>query len=266
MYLVSFDVDGADGVRRTQVFAGAATDALLFVDHGNEQDFLSGYLLPVSIFPAPAILMHSCLQGHHLYGLSGALAGAESAGFLVLDGDAKFACPDGVSDLNGSPLLYGDGLYCGCRADFGAAIAFRTTISSLETYLWLHEAVEAAAGPEHIVGTGIYTELAGSAMRPKVSDGERTWRRDEFLALWFLLFDKVCESSISSLGLDLALSFCQGCACEKGDGSQSCATSFVFFLGRGCGQGTCEVQSVVGALQFAVAADNATGVIDGVCL
>ena len=54
MYFVTLNVDGTYGVRRTQVFAGSATDTLLFVDDRNEQNFLSWYFLIVSIFPASA--------------------------------------------------------------------------------------------------------------------------------------------------------------------------------------------------------------------
>ena len=42
----------------------------------------------------------------------------------------------------------------------------------LVAYLGLHEAIEAAAGSKHVVGTGIDAELAGCTMTAKVSDRE----------------------------------------------------------------------------------------------
>ena len=117
MHFVTFNVDGTDWVRRTQVLAGTATDALLFVDDGNEQDFFSWNLLSVGIFPTPSILMDTSLQRHHLYCLSGALTVTKSTMLLVLDRNAEVACPYGVSYLNGSPFFYGDGLYGRGRAD-----------------------------------------------------------------------------------------------------------------------------------------------------
>lgn len=106
MYLVTFNVDGTDGIRRTQVLAGTAADTLFFVDDGNEQNLLSGYFLIVSIAPTPAVLMYACLQRNHLYGLSWAFASTESARLLVLDGDAEVACPNGMTDLDGCPFFY----------------------------------------------------------------------------------------------------------------------------------------------------------------
>lgn len=106
MYFVTLNVDGTYGVRRTQVFAGSATDTLLFVDDRNEQNLLSWYFLIVCIPPTPAVLMHTSLQGHHLYCLSGALTSTKSARLFVLYRDAKFASPNCVADLNGSSFFY----------------------------------------------------------------------------------------------------------------------------------------------------------------
>ena len=263
---MTFNVDGTYGVRRTQVFAGSATDTLLFVDHRNEQNFLSWYFLIVCIPPTPAILVYSCLQRNHLYGSGWAFASTKSARFLVLYRDAKFASPNGVTNLNGSSFFYRNRLNGRSGADLRATITFWTTISSLETYLWLHEAIEAAAWSKHIIRTGIYAELAGSTMRSKVPDRERTWRRDKFFALWFLLFDKVCESAICSLGLDLTLSLCQSCACEKRNSSHNSSSAFVNLYGRAFWSEACEVQSVVSTLQFTVPTNYATRVIDCVCV
>ena len=168
--------------------------------------------------------MYACLQRNHLYGSSWAFASTKSAGLFVFYRDAKFASPNGVTDLNGSSFFYRNRLNGRSGADLRTTITFWTAIASLVTYFWLHEAVEAAAGSKHIVRTGIYAELASSTMRSKVPDRKRTWRRDEFFALWFLLFDKVCKSAISSLGFDLALSFGESCACKKRHGSQGSAT------------------------------------------
>lgn len=116
--------------------------------------------------------MHTGLQGDHLYGLSRALTCAESTRLLVLDGDAEVASPDGVSDLYGSALFYGDGLYGRGRADLRTAVTLRATIAALVAYLGLHEAVEAAAWAQDVVGASVDAELASSAMTAQVAYGE----------------------------------------------------------------------------------------------
>ena len=99
-------------------------------------------------------------------------AGAEAAGLLVLDGDTEVACPDSMTDLYGCALLDCDRLYGRGWADLRAAGALGTAVAALVAYLRLHEAIQAAAWAQHVVGAGIDAELAGRAVRAKIADGE----------------------------------------------------------------------------------------------
>ena len=119
-----------------------------------------------------SIVVYAGLQRHHLYGSCGALPLAESAGLSVPDGYAEVACPDGVPHLDGCALFDGDGLYGRRGAYLGASCAFGPAVASLEANFRLHEAVEAAAGPEHVVGTCVDAELAGRAVGAEVADRE----------------------------------------------------------------------------------------------
>lgn len=110
MYFVSFYVYCAERTRWAEVFAGTATDALLFVDNGDEKQLLAGYLFAVGIAPAVTVATYARLQGHHLYGTGRALAGAESAWLAVLNGNTQLACPYGVTYLDGCSLFHCDGL------------------------------------------------------------------------------------------------------------------------------------------------------------
>ena len=212
MNFVSFHVDGADGVRGAEVLASAAADAFLFVDDGNEQHLLARNLVVVGIAPTPSVLMNTGLQRYHLYGTGRALAGAESAGLLVLDGDAEVVGPDGMSYLYGGAFFLRDGLYGRGGTNFGAACTLGPAVAALEAYFGLHEAVEAAAGTQHVVGTGVDAELTGRAMRSEVTDGEGARRRDELVALRLFLLDDVGQSAVGRLGFHLALCLGEGCS------------------------------------------------------
>ena len=174
--------------------------------------------------------MNASLEGHHLYGLGWTLTCTKSARLFVLDGNAEFASPDCVSDLDGSPLFYGDGLYCRGRTNLRAAIAFRPTIALFEAYFGLHKAVETAAGTQYIVRTGINAELASRTMSAKIAYRERTWRCDEFLSTRFLLLDNVSQTAIRRLWFDLALCLCEGCSCKESDACQNGSTAFIRLL------------------------------------
>ena len=230
MHFVSLDVDGADGTRWAEVLASTATDALLFVDDGNEQDFISWDFLTVGIAPAPTVLMHASMQGYHLYGFGRTFAGTESARFLVLDGNTEVTRPHSVSYLYCCPLFNGDGMYCRGRADLGTTCAFRSAIAFLEAYLGLHEAVEAAAGTQHVVGACVDAQLAGRAMTAEVAYRKRTRRCDEFLATRFLLLDDVSQAAIGRLRFDLCLSLSDGCASKQSYSRQYCTSPFICFL------------------------------------
>lgn len=176
--------------------------------------------------------MNASLEGYHLYGLSWTLTCTESARLFVLDGNAEFASPDCVPDLDGSPLFYGDGLYCRSRTNLRATVAFWPTIALFEAYFGLHKAVETAAGTQYIVRTSVDAELASRTMTAEIAYRERTWRCDEFLSTRFLLLDDVSQTAICRLWLDLCLSLSDGCSCKESDACQYGSTGSICSLPR----------------------------------
>ena len=122
MRLVPFDVDGAEGAGGAEVLTGTATDAQRLVDSGDvSTEFVVG------------------IEGYHLDGSRGAVAGTVAAFHLIIDGDAVFLHEDSMTDLDAGLLLLLDGTDGARRTYLGTARTFRTTVAALIGHLGLHQ-------------------------------------------------------------------------------------------------------------------------------
>ena len=136
MLFDALDEDCAEGTSRTHIFACSAAQTTLGVDHGNAWRILAAILL-----------------SYHLYCSVGAVTLAVVAGDAIFVSDAVVGYPHSCSYLCSALLLGHDGLYCSVGADVGTSGAGCAAESALERHFGLHEAIDAARGAQHIVGT-----------------------------------------------------------------------------------------------------------------
>ena len=164
MHLVSLHIDSAEGTGRTKVLAGTATDTLLLIHNGNQQQALTRNLLIVGIQPASSVLMHTSLQGNHLDSSGRTMAGTVATGYAVGNRNTVVFQPYGMTHLRSCALFYGNGLNSTRRTDVAATGTFGSAVTALEAHLGLHKAVQAVAGTQHIVGAAVDTQLTRGAV------------------------------------------------------------------------------------------------------
>ena len=186
VHFVTFDIDGAERTRRTEVFASSATDAAFGVDNGYLERTRVGSILR-----------------NHLNGACRAMAFAIAAGHAVSIHHAVLFNPYGMAHLGRGFLFTGDGLYGACWAHLRAACTLGTAIATLIGELGLHEAVETGGRTKHAIGAGRHTQLTGRAVLSKVLGGECTGRQDGGLTLGNLLVQYLGQSAIDLLLLGL---------------------------------------------------------------
>ena len=121
MHLIPFHINCAKRSGRAEVFAGTAADAFVLV-HGR-------YLyLAVRAFVV-----------HHLNGTCGAVARTVAATHTVGQYDAIIFNPNGMTHMDTSFFLTGNGLDGTSGADLAASRAFGTAIAALKRHRGLHE-------------------------------------------------------------------------------------------------------------------------------
>ncbi len=192
MYLVAFHIDGREGTGGTKVLTGSAADALGLVD---SRDVGTRFIIRI--------------KGHHLNGTAGTDAGTEATLHLVSEDHTVLLDPDGMTNLDGSLLLWSDGTDGTCRADLRATRALWTAVAPLIGHHGLHESHEAGRRAQDLVGTLCHTELAASAMLCQVLGRQGTGRGERGLALGSYLVLDVSKPTIH-LGLGLRKSSCGG--------------------------------------------------------
>ena len=142
MYFVTFDVDGREGTRRTDVLTGSAANAGSLVDSRNHGRFL--------------IIL---VKGHHLDGTSGTVTGTVAALHLIGNGHTILLDPYGMTYLDRGFLVLVDFHYSTCRTDFRAARTLRTAVPQFIRHDRQHQVHQVAAGTEHLIGTFRHAEL-----------------------------------------------------------------------------------------------------------
>ena len=121
VHFISFHINCAERSGRAEVLAGAAADAFVFVDGRH-------LYLAVRTFVI-----------HHLDSSSGAVACTVATADAIGQHNAILLDPYGMSDMDASLFLTGDGLDGTGRADLAAAGAFGTAVAALKRHCGLHE-------------------------------------------------------------------------------------------------------------------------------
>ena len=122
MHFVTFDIDGAERTRRTEVFASSATDAAFGVDNG--------YLERTGV---------GSILRNHLDGACRAMAFAIAAGHAVGIHHAVLFNPYGMAHLDGRLFGTVDGADGTGRTHFGALRTFGTAIAAFVGGFGLHQ-------------------------------------------------------------------------------------------------------------------------------
>ena len=129
MYFVSFDNDGREGTRRTDILTGAAADASLFVDGRHH-----GRLLVVLV------------EHHHLDGSRRTVAGTVATLHAVGQRHAILLNPHGVTDMNSTLLGFVERHDGTGRTNLRTARTLRTTIATLVGHDGQHQMQQVRRG------------------------------------------------------------------------------------------------------------------------
>ena len=158
VHFVSFNVDGAERAGRAEVLAGTAADTFVLV-HGRHL-YSAAWTFVV----------------YHLDGSSRAMACAVATTDVIGQHNAILLDPHGMTYMDASLFLSGNGLDGTGMADLAAAGAFGTAVAALKRHRGLHEVHQVGGGTQDVVRATRNTELAGRAMLFQMTDGDRTWR------------------------------------------------------------------------------------------
>ena len=250
---MSFDVDGAEGARWTEVLAGAAADAALLVYDGNLRRVgLRG------------------VGGNHRDGLGRTVAGAVAARNPVGERYAVLPHPDGVADLDGRLVGYGDRLDRPGGTHLRALDAFGPAIAPFVGGFGLHEGHDARRGAQHAVGADRHAELASRAVLGQVAQALGSRRHDRRVACGGLLVEDHGQAAVHLLllGADEARAQHQSRTREE----RTARSVLRHVPLRGCrrslfgvafaGQAEPVVERVVLAAVHAVHADHAARIVD----
>ena len=143
--IVALNVDGTEGSCGAEVFASAASDALLFVDDRNNVCGIHVDGLIVTVHPSSAfVLMQAFALGHHLDGFGWTVASTVVAFLGFIGRDTVLAHPNGMAYLNRRAFLYRDGPYGFCGTYLRATVTLGSAVPTLEAYLGLHEVFQVA--------------------------------------------------------------------------------------------------------------------------
>ena len=121
MHFISFHINRAKRSGRAEVFAGTAADAFVLV-HGRHL-----------YFPVWSFIVY------HLDGTCRAVACAIAATHTIGQYDAIIFNPNGMTHMDTSFFLTGNGLDGTSGADLAASRAFGTAIAALKRHRRLHE-------------------------------------------------------------------------------------------------------------------------------
>ena len=132
---VSFYIDGAEGACGAEVFAFAATDTFLCIHYRYFDHATVDLLL------------------HHLDCPRRAVTRTRAAVVAVGDGDAVLLNPHGVTDMDSSLLLFGNGFDSTRWAHLRATGTLRAAVTALERHLRLHEPQRVGRWPQHVIRT-----------------------------------------------------------------------------------------------------------------
>ena len=155
MYLMSFDVDGAEGTAGAEILTGSAANAAFFIDNGD---------LQTDVVSTAILKLREAFGVYHLYGSRRTMAGTIATDNTIGKDNTVVTYPNGMADLRGGFFLDGDRMNSSYRTDIGAGGTFGTTVATLVGRLGLHEVLQVGGGTEHVVGTVVNAELAGSTM------------------------------------------------------------------------------------------------------
>ena len=136
MHFVTFDIDGREGSRRTDVLTGTTTNTGCLVDGRHHRRLL-------------VIL----IKRHHLDSSSWTVTGTVAARHLVGDGHTVFLNPNGMTDLDRRLLNLVDQFDGSCRTYLGATCTLRTAMTTLIRHDGQHQVHQVAAGTEHLIRT-----------------------------------------------------------------------------------------------------------------
>ena len=135
MHFIALYIDGAKRTSRAEVFALAATDTFLGVNDRHFDRFAVDLLL------------------HHLNRPSRAVTRTRAAMVAVGDRDAVLLNPDGVTDMDSSLLLFGNGFDSARRTHLTATRTLRAAVAALERHLRLHEPHRVGRWTQYVIRT-----------------------------------------------------------------------------------------------------------------
>ena len=227
---MSLHIDSAEGTGRTKVLAGTATDTLLLIHNGNQQQALTRNLLIVGIQPASSVLMHTSLQGNHLDSSGRTMAGTVATGYAVGNRNTVVFQPYGMTHLRSCALFYGNGLNSTRRTDVAATGTFGSAVTALEAHLGLHKAIQTVAGTQHIVRAAVDTQLTGGAVFRQIPYRFRTRRGNQLFSLGLLLILNLGQSAIGGLLLGLHQRSAGQQSHTRQDGTTTFVNSRIFQL------------------------------------
>ena len=209
---MSFDIDCAEGACRTEILAGSATDAPLFVhDRNLWRTGVAG------------------IRRHHLNGTGRTVPGTVSAFYSVGERHAVFLYPYGVAYLRGRLVRKCDRAYCSSRTDIAASRTFRAAVTAFVAHFRLHQPHQVGSGTKHLVRTCRHAQLAGGAVPGKMLRAPCARRHDRRIAVRNLFVFDDCQSAVYLLFLCLQGN---GCCHQSGCGKEAApGRPFAFVCG-----------------------------------
>ena len=135
VHFISFHVNCAKRSGRAEVLAGTAAYAFVLVHSRHLYLAIWAFVI------------------HHLDSSSGAMAGAVAAADTVGQHHAVILDPNGMTHVDVSLFLTGDGLDGTGRADLAATCAFGTAVAALKRHDGLHEMHQVGGGTQDVIWT-----------------------------------------------------------------------------------------------------------------
>ena len=176
---MSFNDNGREGTRWTDILTGATADTDVLVDSRHH-----GRLVIIRI------------RRHHLNGSRRTVARTVAALHTIRQRHAVLLDPHGMANLNRRLLNIIERFDSTRRTDIGAARTLWTAIAALVRHRGLHQVHQVGRGTEHMVRTLRHTELAPRTARSEVGEGTRARRCQRRLALWYRLILEFCQTTI----------------------------------------------------------------------
>ena len=136
MHFVTFDIDGREGSRRTDILTGTTTDTGSLIDSGHHRRLL--------------IIL---VERHHLDSSCRTVTGTVATRHIVGDGHTVLLDPHGMTDLDRRLLNFVNQFNGSSWTNLRATRTLRTAMTTLIRHNRQHQVHQVTAGAEHLIRT-----------------------------------------------------------------------------------------------------------------